>query len=221
MNIIKDILTYAYRGSGKYILMVCVALSVVAELVSIAPLIGPIAALILSGYFCAIYFQMIQSSATGGKEAPEFPDTANFFEDIIWPMLQVFIVLLACFTPLLVYLGMVDQNGFQPFIALGLMVFGIFYYPMAMLSVVVLGSTAAISPHIVIPAIFRGGWLYLLSVLMLCLLYIGGAYIGEALSGSIIIGTLILSLVSSYTLMTNARILGIIYRERQDQLGWL
>jgi len=58
-------------------------------------------------------------------------------------------------------------------------------------------------------------------VLMLCLLYVAGLMIGDALSGSLIVGALVMSLVSSYTLMTNARILGVVYRERQDELGWL
>jgi hypothetical protein len=221
MNILKDILTYAYRGSGKYVLIVCVVLSVVAKLAGIAPLVGPIAALLLSAYFCAIYFQMIQSSATGGKEAPEFPDTANFFEDIIWPMLQIFVVALVSFGPLIGYSIWAGEDRFNSLIGYGLVGFGAIYFPMAMLAVVVLGYTGALSPHIVIPAIFRGGWLYWVGVFMLCLLYVAGSIIGDALSGSLIIGTLVMSLVSSYTLMTNARILGVVYRERQEELGWL
>ena len=221
MTILQDILTYAYRGSGKYVLIVCVALSVVTELASIAPLVGPVAAILLSAYFCAIYFQLIQSSATGGKEAPEFPDTANFFEDIIWPMLQVLVVGLASFGPLIGYMIWAGDERFNPMIGYGLVGFGVIYFPMAMLAVVVLGYTGALSPHIVVPAIFRGGWLYWVGVLMLCLLYIAGLIIEAALSGSLIIGTLVMSLVGSYTLMTNARILGVIYRERQEELGWL
>ena len=221
MKILQDILTYAYRGSGKYVLIVCVALSVVTELASIAPLVGPVAAILLSAYFCAIYFQLIQSSATGGKEAPEFPDTANFFEDIIWPMLQVLVVGLASFGPLIGYMIWAGDERFNPMIGYGLVGFGVIYFPMAMLAVVVLGYTGALSPHIVVPAIFRGGWLYWVGVLMLCLLYVAGLIIEAALSGSLIIGTLVMSLVGSYTLMTNARILGVIYRERQEELGWL
>lgn len=221
MNILKDILTYAYRGSGKYVLFFCVVLSIVAELAGIAPLVGPIAALLLSAYFCAIYFQMIQSSATGGKEAPEFPDIANFFEDVIWPMLQVFVVALVSFGPLISYSIWAREDQFNPLIAYGLVGFGVIYFPMAMLAVVVLGYTGALSPHIVIPAIFRGGWLYWVGVFMLCLLYVAGSIIGNVLSGSLIIGTLVMSLISSYTFMTNARILGVVYRERQEELGWL
>ncbi len=221
MTILKDILTYAYRGSGKYILLICSGLSIVADLAGLAPLVGIIATLLLGGYFCAIYFQMIQSSATGGKEAPEFPDTANLFEDIIWPMLQIFVVVLVSFGPFFGYLIWADGNHFNPLISYGLLAFGIIYFPMAMLAVVVLGYTGALSPHIVIPAIFRGGWVYWLGILMLFLLYAGGSMIGDFLSGSLILGTLVMSVVSTYTLMTNARILGVVYRERQEELGWI
>ncbi len=109
----------------------------------------------------------------------------------------------------------------HPVIGFGLLGLGVVYFPMAMLAVVVLGYTGALSPLIVIPAIFRGGWLYWVGVLMLCVLYVGGSVIDKYLSGSLIIGTLVMSVVGSYTLMTNARILGVVYRERQDELGWL
>ncbi len=82
MNILVDILTFAWRGSGKYMLITCVVLSIAAELAGFAPLLGPVAALLLGGYFCAIYYQLIQSTATGGKEAPEFPDISNIFVTI-------------------------------------------------------------------------------------------------------------------------------------------
>jgi hypothetical protein len=221
MRILKDIVTYAYRGSGKYVLILCVVLSLVAKLAGIAPLVGPIAGLLLSAYFCAVYFQMIQSSATGGKEAPEFPDTANFFEDIIWPMLQIFVVGLVSFGPVLGYLTWAGDDGVNALVAYGLLGFGVTYFPMAMLAVVVLGYTGALSPHIVVPAIFRAGWLYWFSVLMLCLLYVAESAIESALSGLFIIKFIILAFVGAYTLMTNARILGIVYRERQEELGWL
>ncbi|TAG10136.1 MAG: hypothetical protein EAZ42_04945 [Verrucomicrobia bacterium] len=221
MKILKDILTYAYRGSGKYILILCVALSLVAELVSIAPLIGTIASILVSAYFCAIYFQLIQSSATGGKEAPDFPDITNFFEDVIWPMLQIFAVGIVSFGPVMEYLLWAGEDGVSSLIASGLLGFGVVYFPMAMLAVVVLGYTGALSPHIVIPAIFRAGWLYWFAVFMLCLLYFAESAIESALSEFFIIEFIVSILVGVYILMTNARILGVLYRERQEELGWL
>jgi len=219
--ILKDILTYAYRGSGKYLLITCVVLSVVGDLAGVLPLIGFVVSLMVSGFFCAIYFQLIQSTATGGSEAPEFPDLSDFLGDIIWPMVQVFVVSLISFGPGIAYALMSHQSGPHPLITLGLLGLGAIYFPMAVLAVVVLGTLGAASPHIVVPAIFRAGWLYWLGIGLLILLVAVGSVIGSAFSGSVILSALVTSIVGAYTAMTNARILGVIYRERQEELGWL
>lgn len=221
MNHIKDILTFAWRGNGKYVLITCAVLSIIADLAGLAPLIGAIATLFLSGYFCAIYYQLIQSTATGGHEAPEFPDASNIFEDIIWPMLQIFVVALVSFSPLLGYVFGAGDERANPIIVYALLGLGVVYFPMAILAVVILGYTGALSPHIVIPAIFRGGWIYWIGVFLLLALYFLGAVVDHVFSGQIIVGHLMMAIVGSYTLMTNARILGVVYRERQEELGWL
>ena len=216
---LKDIFTYAYRGSGKYILICCIVLSVVAKIVALAPLFGAIAGILLSGYFSAVYFQMIQSTATGNDQAPQFPEMANIFEDIIWPMLQITVVFVVSFGPLFVYEIAADES--KALISWALLAFGVVYFPMAMLAVVVLGRTSVVSPHIVIPAIIRAGWLHWVSVFMLIFLYVMSNIMENIFSDSLIIGTLVMSAVGAYTLMTQARILGVLYRERQDELGWL
>ncbi len=221
MNIFTDIFTFAWRGSGKYLLITCVVLSVIADLASLAPLIGLVAVILLSGYFCAIYYQLIQSSAVGGKEAPDFPDTSNLFEDIIWPMLQIIVVALVSFGPFIGYMIWADEDTVSAMIALALLILGVVYFPMAMLAVVILGYTGAVSPHIVLPSIFRGGWIYWIGVIMLVALYFIGSFIQDIFSGRIIIGHLIMAVVSSYTMITNARILGVVYREREEELCWI
>lgn len=221
MNILKDILTFAWRGTGKYVLITCVVLSIITDLAGLAPLFGGIATLLLSGYFCAIYYQLIQSTATGGKEAPEFPDTSNIFEDIIWPMLQILVVVIVSFGPFLGYLFWAGDESASPIVAYTLLGLGVIYFPMAILAVVILGYTGALSPHIVIPAIFRGGWIYWVGVFLLFVLYFFRVVVEDMFSGQIILGHLIMAVVGSYTLITNARILGVVYRERQEELGWL
>ncbi len=221
MNILKDILTFAWRGSGKYVLITCVVLSVIADLAGLAPLLGAIATVLLSGYFCAIYYQLIQSTATGGKEAPEFPDTANIFEDIIWPMLQILVVAIISSGPFLGYVIWAGDESVSPVIAYALLGLAVGYFPMAILAVVILGYTGALSPHIVFPAIVRGGWIYWVGVFLLLALYFVGAIVEDIFSGQIIVRHLTMAVVGSYTLMTNARILGIVYRERQEELGWI
>jgi len=221
MNILKDIFTYACRGRGKYLLVTCVVLSVVVKLADVLPLVGGIAGLMLSGFFCAIYFQLIQSTATGGKEAPEFPELSDFWGDIVWPMVQIYVVGIVSFLPYAAYMLLMRGDANNPLITMGLLGLGAIYFPMAVLAVVVLGYMGAVSPHIVIPAIFRGGWLYWFGVSMLFLLGLAETLIGAALSGHFLIGALVMSIVGAYTAMTNARILGVVYRERQEELGWL
>lgn len=220
MYLLKDILTYAYRGSGKYILFICVALSLVSHLVGFAPGIGGIAGFLLSAYFCAIYIQLIQSSATGGKEVPEFPEISNLFEDVIVPMFQILAVAIVSYGPAFAVL-IWGSHPEKLAIAGALVILGTIYFPMAMLAIVILGHMGALSPHIVLPAIFRAGWLYWVGVVIVCTLYFLQKTIADSLSGYFIIGPVIMAVVGTYTLMTNARTLGLVYRERQEQLGWL
>jgi hypothetical protein len=221
MHLLKDILTYAYRGSGKYVLAVCIGLSVIASLAQLAPFLGGIASLRIGAYFCAIFFQLIRSTAIGGKEAPEFPETSNLLDDIILPMLQVLAVSAVSFGPALLYVMLAPVSPYKETIFLGLAGTGVIYFPMAMLSVVVLGYIGALSPHIVLPAILRAGWLYWIAVILLAAVYTAEVILGNLLKGQIILGPLVMAVVTSYTLMTNARTLGVIYREKQEELNWL
>ncbi|MFP6858037.1 MAG: hypothetical protein VCA73_12230 [Roseibacillus sp.] len=221
MNISQDVLTYAFRGGGKYILLIGAIISIVADLASWAPILGLLAVIFLAGYMCAVYFEIIQSTATGSAEAPNFPETSNIMEDLLSPMIQVIAVLFVSFGPWLLFAVFADVENYQPLVFFGLLGWGIVYFPMAMLAVVTLGTLGAMSPHIVLPAIFRGGLLYWLAVFVLFLLYMAESMIGEFLAGKIIVGPVLLAFVGMYTMMTNGRLLGIVYRERKEQLGWI
>ena len=69
--------------------------------------------------------------------------------------------------------------------------------------------------------LFRSGWFYWLGVLLLAALYHVGSIIQGMMSGYFIVGHIVMSIVGVYTMMTNARILGLVYRERQEELAWL
>lgn len=220
MNFFTDIITYPFRGGGKYILLIGAMLSLGSDLASMAPLVGGIASLLLFGYFCAVYFKIIESSAVGGKEAPEYPELSNLMEDVIWPMLQIVLILLVSFGPLWGYLfafGEAANGG----VVLALTCLGILYAPMALLAVVILGYMGALSPHIVIPAVFRAGWLYLAAILLLGAIYGIEACITHFLAGWFIVKFLILAVTSMYCLMANGRALGLIFRDRREELNWV
>lgn len=218
MSLLTDIFTYAFRGSGKYILVTCAVLSLVTDIVSFVPILGLIAVVLLAGYFCALYFEVIETTATGSEEAPGFPDLSNVVSDILWPFLKTVAVAFLSFSPLIAYQV---ANGGSPQITLLLLGQGLVYFPMAMLASVVLGTLTAVSPHIVIPSIFRAGGLYWLAVFMLLLLYMGRAFAGDLLGRIPILGWVIAALIGAYVLLTNGRMLGVLYRERQEELNWL
>lgn len=219
MNMLSDSFSYAFRGSGKYMLIIGAVLYVVISVASFAPIFGIFAYLFLSAYFCATYFSIIESTAVGDSEAPNFPDVSNVLEDLIWPMIKVLVVGIFSFLPLILY-GQFLADG-EDLISRILLIGGIVYFPMAILAVVVLGYLGAMSPHIVIPGIFRAGWRYGLGVVMLYVIYTFEGSMSEVLHGRVIMGTIIMGFVGMYVLMTSARILGLVYKDREEKLCWL
>lgn len=219
MNVIQDVCTYAIRGNGKWILLIGSVIKVLAIVMSFAPLIGMIANWILFAYFCALYFQIIETTASGSAEASEFPEISHPIDDLLLPMLKVIGVTLAVFSPVVVYLLAMEEP--VPGIVFSLAAGGAIYFPMAMMAVAVLGYLGAMGPQIVLPAILRAGGLYWLAVFLLVMLYMGQSYVEDLLAGSPFLGAVLSAVISMYLLMANGRMLGIIYRERREQMGWI
>lgn len=219
MTILGDIFSYGYRGGGKYILLICVVLSAVAQLASLAPAFGWVAWWLVFGYFCATYFKVIETSATGSTEAPDFPEVSSMFEDVVVPAFKVIAVSAVCFGPEIIY-GIFSESRANPAISIALKGFGYVYFPVAMMAVVCLGYLGAMSPHIALPAIFRAGGLYWLAVFLLAILDLFQGFISALLGGVFLLNVVVMTLLGAYVFLTNGRILGVIYREPQEEMGW-
>ena len=185
------------------------------------PILGALASILIAGYFCAIYFEIIHTTTTGGSEAPDFPEITSVLEDLLYPALQVVMVYLFSFAPLLAYSYFVVEPQQDPVIYYSLLALSVIYAPMAMLAVVVLGNPLALSPHVVIPAIFRAGFLYWVVVCLICLLYLAELIAGYYLANQFIVGPVVLAVIAIYAFMTNARALGVVFREREKELNWI
>ncbi len=221
MGILQDIFTYPFRGSGKYMLLFGVILSVISKIASFAPAVGSIAGLILAAYLTATYFEIIETTATGSDKAPVFPNVTSVWDDLIWPLLKSVIVALFSFAPLWIYLICSGENNARPEWVLALAGLGAIYFPMAMTAMVVLGYLGAMLPHIVVPAIFRAGGLYWLAVFLIILIFLAQGFLGDLLARIPILGAVVASLVEIVAMMINGRTLGIIYRERREEMGWI
>jgi len=218
MNIFTDSFTYAFRGSGKYMLIIGAVMNVIASICMFAPIFGFFAYIFLASYFCSTYFTIIQSSSIGDSEAPEFPDTSNILEDLVWPFFKVLGLALLALSPYLIYTLFI---GYNEVIANVLLIGGCIYLPMSLLAVSVLGYLGAATPIIVVPSIFKAGWLYWLAVVLLAIIYYLEGFVSDALEGLSIVHPIIMGVVSMYVLMTGARILGLVYRNKEEELGWL
>lgn len=69
---IDDVLTFPFRGVGKYMLVIGSVLSLVFWLAAFVPLLGFIIAVGASGYFAAYYFDIVNSTACGQELAQPY-----------------------------------------------------------------------------------------------------------------------------------------------------
>lgn len=220
-TLLIDGFTYAFRGNGKFNFIMGACLFLGEKIMSFAPIVGPIAVLLLGCYLIATYYGMVETSAGGAEEAPMFPEVTNLFEDVIYPNLKLIAIGVLSYSPFIAYAFLVPDSRESAFISTGLLITCTAYYLMAQLAVMILGRLSAMSPHIVFPAIKRAGSVYW--VAFGCIIVLSALGVGlQNITGKVpLIGAIPQSAMSMYLLMTSARLLGLIYREREEQLDWL
>jgi hypothetical protein len=109
------------------------------------------------------------------------------------------------------------------------------YFPMAFLSVAIVGSLLAANPAQVLPAICKAPLAYLVTLVVLALLLAVRGYGGEVIlenfprglsthSTNQLVGYLASqaawTLLSLYLLTVSARILGLLYHTKSHKFGW-
>jgi hypothetical protein len=102
----------------------------------------------------------------------------------------------------------------------GAIVYGWFYFPMAILASQAFGSLGAALPHVIFPAVFRALPGYLLAVVALIVgLVVCG--VAQAFTANVpYVGWFLTAAVALYSLMFQGRLIGLIYRTKRDKLGW-
>lgn len=219
LEILLDIIKYPWRGNGKYMLLIGGILQIITYFAGYAFIIGGFATLFMMSYFCSTYFQLVQSTAVSYYDEPRFPEAANVLEDFIFPFFKVAFIFLVCFLPsIILWIATDEENTVLQEIVYYLC---LTYTPMAILSYIILGDFAKLTPTHIIPSIVKAGWLYWLAIALLVTIYYVSFLAEAVLEDVLIIGPLILGFINMYTLMASARILGIVYREKEEDLAWL
>jgi hypothetical protein len=180
------------------------------------------------GYLYAIMQRIIVHSAQGDDELPDFPELSEWWSDILLPFLFLLGVTLVSFGPGFALLIFSGENEALEWLSIAMLGFGAFYFPMALLAVAVSDNFIGLSPHIVVPSMFRVFLPYTLAFAMLAGLFLlrvaGGVAIRFVPLDQLpwkIAAMLSMGFVSLYLLTVNMRVLGLLFRSYRQRLGWL
>ena len=214
---ITDALSYPLRGSGILVMIMGTIMGMLLQLATFVPVIGLLAIVIFYGYFIAYYYQILQKTATGSDVEPDWPDVSDFIDDTVMPTLQVIGVLIISN---LLWALAIWQTGEDSILSWTGQAFGMFYFPMGLLAVAILGNLGGANPLRVIPSILRT----LPSYAVVGSIAVGLSflidYIINALPGNPILSNGIATLLTLYFITVHARLLGLFYRKEAEKLDW-
>jgi len=182
----------------------------------------PFGGLFVSGYLIAFYIDIIATSATGKDDCPDWPSFSSFADDIIRPFLQGLGASIISLLPsvALGIAGLMYQSNALLILAGLFLVWSIFYYPVAMIGVVVFGNINGALPQQVLPAFLRTFPASLIlgavNLLFLALPY-GNSWMAHGYS---FVGRIFYYAVYLYCLMAEARFLGLFYRREKAAFQW-
>ena len=218
-----DIFLYPISTPGLTNLAIFTGVPLLIEVV--AKLLGPLAVAlaipsfiinIVIGLYMYWYFaECIRDSAMGGLRAPETlaasPGLSDMFSQTV-SIVGCFILFLG---PAVFYALFAKKTDTIFWILLG---YGIFFFPMGLLAIIMFDSGSAFNPVLLIGSIFSVFFQYCGLLLVLC----GVALIAKSvpdIQQSQILASL-LSCVSIYLAMVAAHLLGRFYWKYQEKLNW-
>ena len=216
-----DALTYPLRRSGWMMILLGAIFSVILDVLQFAPLIGLLVAVFSVGYFGAFYLDIIGTTMGGRDELPDWPSFSSMLDDIVSPFFRLVALVILSFGPVLVVAIVADRDG--PWLVPGIwsaVVFGCFYFPMAVLATQAFGGIGAALPHVVLPAIFKAMPGYLLGLGALVLVFGVCGFAQEFTARVPYVGWFLTSAVALYGMMFQGRLIGLIYNDKRDELGW-
>jgi hypothetical protein len=172
---------------------------------------------VIYGYIVFYLYECIRDSAGGGARAPDtmmlsIPNKQEMMEQALY----IFGCVAICFLPVSLYRLIVGQKDVIFWIFI---VYGIFFFPMSFLAVVLFESPSALNPKLIIGSIVDTFLPYCRIVVIFSAL--AGIYIvGGVLLQAAGIPTFICDAVFMYGAILCAHILGCFFHKYKDRLNW-
>ncbi len=220
-----EALAYPFKGEGKILLLMGTLFFGMLDWLSGMWIIGILFSVFSLGYISAYLFKVVVTSASGGRELPDWPSFNHFGSDILTPLFQILGTVLISFGPLLVYAHWVATNesttGPSDPIFLLLLIGGILYWPMAMVSMALFKSFGALNPLLIVSSILRVPGAYLGACTIFGLVLLGYFGIQFILPESLpLIGPLLTGFFGLYFMFVEMRVLGLLYHDNRERLAW-
>jgi len=215
--------SYPFKGKGMWMMILG---SIICAAVTFAAQFFCVAWGILVGYGVMYAQGIIQSSAQGEDEGPDWPNIdGGVFGALLPALLRYVVVMIAVFLPTMACEYMArDGSEIWEYAAIAFGVLGWCYLPMSLLAAGLLDSVGAISPTVVIPSILRIPGEYTVTVLLLGFLVAlnAGIQLGFSHLTSVpFVPETLTGLFAFYLITVDVRILGVMYHSNRRQLGWL
>jgi hypothetical protein len=228
---------YPLKGDGLILIAVgtifFLILDGVRTFARFAPGYGWVAVGILTvfgtGYLMAYLRRILNASALGEDDMPDWPEVSDYSSDIVSPFRQLIATVVFCFAPaigLTIYAAFASSDGDTSWLGwatMAALVLGCVYFPMAFTAVAMFDSVVALNPLLIIPSIAKVLKEYVLTVVMLAVVLALRWVLNSHLKTILpvpLLPTIISSLLGLYLMIVEMRILGLLYRNKKHELGW-
>jgi hypothetical protein len=206
---------------GAIFLTVAHYLMILAAVSLVGIVLSGLIDIVGTGYVAGYLMTIIERTAHGQDDAPDWPDLTDWHETVLKPFGFLLGLCILGLGPYLAYRYLAHEPDMA--VAGAILAAGLFYMPLGMLCVALANDYTGLNPVRVIraicsvPARYFAAW-----VLVACC---AAAEIwGSAWIAAIpipVVGTLLQQAVSCYFLFVAVRILGLLYYKSGRQLNWL
>lgn len=205
-----------------------IVLGVIARILPI-PFIWSIASLIVAAYMYYYFTECIRDSAKGGIRAPENIGSMPDMGDTVSQMMEIVASIVIFWGPIGAYSmykifwqSSGTRSAYEPSadaIFWLLWGYGIFFFPMGLLALIMLGSPSAFNPFLWIASIFSTFFRYFCLVLLFCVL----GWLASKVAASFLLSPFFAYFFGAafiYLAMVAAHLLGRFYYLNSEKLNW-
>ncbi|MBM3248330.1 MAG: hypothetical protein FJZ10_02770 [Candidatus Omnitrophica bacterium] len=208
---------YPFRNKGALLLLVgSVFFAVFFFIARTASLFGLPLLLILISYLLEYMLTVLEASAYGSDQPPEFPAISDWTEMVFGPLFLIILAAAFCYAPAIVYL--LKMQSIDSIFWL-LLFLGQFFYPMMFLIIAMTGKFVALNPFVIISSILKAPTQYIVIVAMFfAISYLRN--ISQVFLNKIpFLGFFIGEFIAFYFLIVQMRLMGVYYRCNEESFS--